>query len=122
MGTLLYPTKYSYVDMQHNPDAIAAAMESLFSPSDVQAASDLRWCPIQYSIITDHDTYHFEIAGNTDPLFDFTGMEPMPAMAPACLSPREAHVMNLAKGTGDNSVCTFLHNSDKSTIPSRSIT
>lgn len=82
------------INMQRNPNAIATATKSLFSPSSIEAAPGLCWCPIQDSIITNHDTYLLEIAGNKNPLFDFTGMEPMPTVEFPGLTPRETHVMD----------------------------
>jgi hypothetical protein len=95
------------VEMDRDPEKIAAATESLFSPADLQAAHGFKWCPTQDSIITEQDSYLFAIASDNDNMFDLSGMDIPPSAPPQPLTPREAHIMNLVQGTGDDSVATF---------------
>ena len=92
-------------------------IDSYFSPLQIEAAVGFTWCPERDTIISTYDTYLHDISLAND-LFDFTEIENEldPPPPPHNPTPRQQHVINLARGTAEDSIGTFRVAEDISTI------
>ena len=100
-----------------DPDQFNIIVDSYFSPLQIEAAEGYTWCPERDTVISSYDSYLQDISSAND-LFDFTEIEQElePQPPPHRHTARQQHVLNLARGTADDSIGTFRLTEDLSTI------